>query len=317
MQRILSLLSDNKFHSGEELGEALSVTRAAVWKKLKKLESMGVVVNSVKGRGYRLPTPIELLSESALKKHGLPGNIHLSLAFETESTNNDAKRYISDSQPLPALVSVERQTKGKGRRGRQWESGVAKNLTLSFAWRFDNGPSVIEGLSLAVAVAVVRVLKDLGVPNPGVKWPNDILIDGHKICGILLEMVANQDECYVVIGVGLNIEMDAGAMTQVDQPWTDLVSRLATRPSRNAILANLAKELVEVCELFEGGTGMKHYQHQWQAYDVLFNQPVSVHSANNKRQGVARGIDDKGALMLEENGELVALHGGEISVRRN
>ncbi|ETX09936.1 biotin--protein ligase [Marinomonas ushuaiensis DSM 15871] len=316
MHTVLALLTDNKFHSGEELGVALGVTRAAVWKKLKKLEAIGVTVHSVKGRGYRLPSVIELLSESSLRDCGLPDTVNVELAFETESTNQDAKRYINEGKPLPALISVERQTKGKGRRGRHWESGVAKNLTLSFAWRFENGPSVVEGLSLAAGVAVARVLKKMGIPNPGLKWPNDIQVDGQKICGILLEMVADQDVCDVIIGIGLNIEMDEAFMVSVDQPWTDLVSRVEPRPSRNTILAELTKELVGVCELFEGGHGMKHFQHHWQAYDVLFNQFVTVSSVAQQRQGIARGIDSKGALLIEENGELIALHGGEISVRK-
>jgi BirA family biotin operon repressor/biotin-[acetyl-CoA-carboxylase] ligase len=316
MQAVLALLTDNEFHSGEELGAALGVTRAAVWKKLKKLEAIGVTVHSVKGRGYRLPSPIELLSEVSLREYGLPDVVSVELAFETESTNQDAKHHINDGKPLPTLISVERQTKGKGRRGRQWESGVAKNLTFSFAWRFDNGPSVVEGLSLAAGVAVARVLKKVGIPNPGLKWPNDIQIDGQKVCGILLEMVADQDVCHVIIGIGLNVEMDDAFMTHVDQPWTDLVSRVKPRPSRNYILAELTKELIEVCKLFEDGHGMKHFQHHWQAYDVLFNQSVTVTSVSKQRQGVARGIDQKGALLLEENGELIALHGGEVSVRR-
>jgi BirA family biotin operon repressor/biotin-[acetyl-CoA-carboxylase] ligase len=316
MQAVLALLSDNEFHSGEALGAALGVTRAAVWKKLKKLESIGVTVHSVKGRGYRLPSPLELLSEDALRENGAPDDVRIMLAFETQSTNGDAKQYIAQGQLLPVLFSVERQTHGKGRRGRQWESGVAKNITFSFAWRFDNGPSVIEGLSLAAGVAVARVLKKIGIPNPGLKWPNDVQVDGQKICGILLEMVADQDVCHVIIGIGLNVEMDSAFMTHIDQPWTDLVSRLKSRPSRNFILAELTKELVEVCKLFEDGHGMKHFQHQWQAYDVLFNQAVTVSSVSQQRQGVAKGIDQKGALLLEENGEVVALHGGEISVRR-
>ena len=316
MRAVLALLSDNAFHSGEELGRALGVTRAAVWKRLKKLESIGVVVHSVKGRGYRLPSPLELLTEERLRENGLPDSVNLALPFETESTNIDAKDYIVQGNALPLLISVERQTQGKGRRGRQWASGVAKNITLSFVWRFENGPSVIEGLSLAAGVAVARVLKKLGIPNPGLKWPNDIQIDGQKICGVLLEMIADQDVCHVVIGIGLNVEMDNAFMTHVDQPWTDLVSRLKTRPSRNYILAQLTKELIEVCRLFEDGNGMKHFQHQWQAYDVLFNQPVNVSSVNQKRQGIARGIDQKGALLIEEDGELIALHGGEVSVRR-
>ncbi|MBJ7539511.1 biotin--[acetyl-CoA-carboxylase] ligase [Marinomonas transparens] len=316
MQAILALLSDSKFHSGEELGLALGVTRAAIWKKLKKLEAIGVTVHSVKGRGYRLPVPLELLSEEVLREKGLPNEVGVKLAFETESTNSDAKAYIANGLPLPVLVSVERQTQGKGRRGRQWESGVAKNITMSFAWRFDNGPSVVEGLSLAAGVAVARVLKKQGISNPGLKWPNDVQVDGEKVCGILLEMVADQDVCHVIIGIGINVEMDAGFMTQVDQPWTDLLSKLKHRPSRNGILAELACELVEVCKRFESGYGMKHFQSQWQAYDVLYNQVVAVSSISQQHQGVARGIDEKGALLVETDGQVVALHGGEVSVRR-
>ena len=316
MRAVLALLSDNEFHSGEALGNALGVTRAAVWKRLKKLESIGVVVHSVKGRGYRLPSPLELLSEEVLRENGLPESVNLALPFETASTNTEAKDYIVQGHDLPLLVSVERQTQGKGRRGRQWASGVAKNITLSFVWRFDNGPSVIEGLSLAAGVAVARVLKKIGIPNPGLKWPNDIQVDGQKICGILLEMIADQDVCHVVIGIGLNVEMDDAFMVDVDQPWTDLVSRLKARPSRNYILAELTKELIDVCQLFEDGNGMKHFQHQWQAYDVLFNQPVNVSTVSQNRQGIARGIDQKGALLIEEEGTITALHGGEVSVRR-
>lgn len=316
MQAILALLSDSKFHSGEELGEALGITRAAVWKQLKKLETMGLVIHSVKGRGYRLPAPLELLSSSTLEEYGLPETVALQLKFDTESTNNDAKQYIAMNRPLPVLLATERQTQGKGRRGRQWEGGLAKNLMMSFVWRFESGPSVIEGLSLAVGVAVARVLKKVGVPNPGLKWPNDVQVDGKKLCGILLEMVADQDVCHVIIGIGMNVEMDDKTMAQVDQPWTDLTSRLPQRPSRNQILAELAQELVVVCQAFETGHGMKLYQSQWQAHDVLYNQNITVTSVHQTRHGVARGIDEKGALLMEENGEIVALHGGEISVRR-
>lgn len=316
MQKILSLLSDSKFHSGEELGEALGVTRAAVWKKLKKLESIGVNVNSVKGRGYRLPAPLELLTESALLESGIDKEVALEVLFETDSTNSNAKQHIANGGSLPVLVTAERQTKGKGRRGRQWESGVAKNVTMSFAWRFESGTSVVEGLSLAVGVAVARTLKKLNIPNPGLKWPNDVQIDGQKVCGILLEMVADQDVCHVIIGIGLNVEMDQEVMVTVDQPWTDLASRLGGAPSRNQIIADLTNELVAVCKQFELGHGMKHYQALWQAHDVLFNQSVTVSSISQQRTGIARGIDESGALLIEEDGQLVVLHGGEVSVRR-
>lgn len=316
MQKVLALLSDSKFHSGEELGEVLGVTRAAVWKKLKKLEAIGISVNSVKGRGYRLPKPLEMLSSEALKEHGMDPKVAVNLVFETESTNGDAKEHIARGGVLPYLVTAERQTNGKGRRGRQWASGVAKNITMSFAWRFESGTSAVEGLSLAVGVAVARTLKKLGIPNPGLKWPNDVQIDGQKVCGILLEMVADQDVCHVIIGIGLNVEMEQAVMAAVDQPWTDLASRLGGAPSRNQIIADLTNELVAVCELFEQGHGMKHYHALWQAHDVLFNQPVTVSSISQQRAGIARGIDESGALLIEEDGKIVAFHGGEVSVRR-
>ncbi|SBS30581.1 Bifunctional ligase/repressor BirA [Marinomonas spartinae] len=317
MQRILSLLSDSKFHSGEALGEALGVTRAAVWKKLKKLEAIGIPVHSVKGRGYRLPTPLELLSHEALLEAGLDSSIPVSIVFETASTNGDMKQHINDGVSLPLMIAAERQTQGRGRRGRHWASGVVKNITMSFAWRFENGPSVVEGLSLAVGVVVARTIKKQGIPNPGLKWPNDVQIDGQKVCGILLEMVADEDRCDVIIGIGLNVAMEADVMSSVDQPWTDLASRLSKVPSRNQILADLTNELVAVCHAFEDGHGMKHYQSLWQAHDVLHNQAVAVSSLSQQRTGIAKGIDESGALLIEaEDGVITRLHGGEVSVRR-
>lgn len=316
MQAILALLSDSKFHSGEELGEVLGVTRAAVWKKLKKLESIGVKVHSVKGKGYRLPHTLELLSKERLYEFGVPENVITSLSFNTESTNSDAKDYITRNGRLPALFATEWQTKGRGRRGRQWESAVAKNVMMSFAWRFDGGPNLVEGLSLAVGVGVAQTLRRLGVQKPELKWPNDVQINGKKVCGILLEMVADQDVCHVIIGIGLNIQMNEEDMTKVEQPWTDLSSRLDYIPSRNQVIANITNELVDICSVFAKGNGIKHYQSQWQQHDVLYDQPVVVISASQQREGIAKGINESGALLLEENGELAVIHGGEVSVRR-
>lgn len=317
MREVLALLSDSRFHSGEELGEALGVTRAAVWKRLKKLESLGIQVNSVKGRGYRIPTPIHLLEESKLRAAGVAEHIDIDIPFDTPSTNDVLKQKMALGGELPALVVTEHQTQGKGRRGRSWESGVARNITMSFGWRFEQGPSVVEGLSLAVGVEIAKVLRKLGISNPGLKWPNDIHIDGQKICGILLELVADQDVCRVVIGIGLNVESTPEQEAKVDQPWTDLSSRLTHTPNRNELIAQITQGLEEMCRIFAQGDGMVHYHPQWQAFDVLFNQPVTVYSAGGRQQeGVARGIDGSGALKLETATGIELLHGGEISVRK-
>ena len=317
MREVLKLLSDSKFHSGEALGEALGITRAAVWKRLKKIEMAGIKVHSVKGRGYRIPEPLILLEETRLREAGLPESVAVDIPFDTPSTNDVLKKKISLGAKLPALVVTEHQTKGKGRRGRAWESGVAKNITMSFAWQFEQGVSVVEGLSLAVGVVIAQALRDMGVTNTGLKWPNDIHIDGKKICGILLELMADQDVCRVIIGIGLNVESTPEQQAKVDQPWTDLTSCLSCTPDRNEIIANITKGLVEVCEAFALGEGVKQYHPQWRAFDVLFDQPINVFSGASQRKGIARGIDQSGALLFEtEQGDIELLHGGEISVRK-
>ncbi|TPE50030.1 biotin--[acetyl-CoA-carboxylase] ligase [Maribrevibacterium harenarium] len=317
MRDLLVLLGDGKFHSGEELGECLGMTRAAVWKRLKKLEEKGVRIHSVKGKGYRIPDPITLLNEHKIRSYGISPHIDIAIPFEVDSTNDRLKQRINDKKPLPALVVTERQTNGKGRRGRVWESGVARNITLSFGWQFQVSPVALEGLSLAVGVCVARVLQRLGIQDPGLKWPNDLLLDGKKVCGVLVEMVADQDACNIIIGIGLNLSMAPEFMQSVHQPWTDLASRLAVLPDRNEVIALLTLELIEMCRLFEKGDGMASYRSQWQQFDILIDQSVTVTSAERHQYGTARGIDVRGGLVLElEDGQLVTLHGGEISVRK-
>ncbi|WP_438462672.1 biotin--[acetyl-CoA-carboxylase] ligase [Marinomonas sp. PE14-40] len=314
MRDLLLLLADSQFHSGEELGEALGVTRAAIWKKLKKLETLGIKLHSVKGRGYRLPHEIELLDQAQLDGVGL--DVPIKVCFETKSTNDDVKKHIASGAELPVAVATEIQNQGKGRRGRQWQGGVAKNIMMSFGWRFDNGISVVEGLSLAVGAVVARVLKKHGVESVGLKWPNDVQVEGRKICGILLEMVADQDICDVIIGVGLNVSMSEQDMTEVDQPWTDVMQQTSHKVSRNQILADLVSELEIVCKTFEQGDGLAAYLTEWMQQDVLKNQPVKMTSGKLEELGVARGIDAKGALLFEQDGIVKALHGGEVSVRK-
>lgn len=314
MRDLLLLLADSQFHSGEELGEALGVTRAAIWKKLKKLELLGIRLHSVKGRGYRLPHPLELLDQVQLDAASL--SVPIKVSFETKSTNDDVKKLITSGTQLPVVVATEIQNQGKGRRGRVWQGGVAKNIMMSFGWRFENGISVIEGLSLAVGAGVARVLKRNGVESVGLKWPNDVQVDGKKICGVLLEMVADQDICDVIIGVGLNLSMSEQDMTEIDQPWTDVMQQTSQAVSRNQILLDLVSELEQVCKTFDQGDGLAAYLTEWMQQDVLKNQPVKLISGNREELGVARGIDAKGALLFEQDGIVKSLYGGEVSVRK-
>ncbi len=316
MRDLLLLLSDSQFHSGEELGEKLGVTRAAIWKKLKKLETVGIAIHSVKGKGYRLPTELELLDAEKITRSLEFDTDQMQICFEVDSTNSELKRQIDQGRTLPFVVIAEKQTDGKGRRGRQWEGGVAQNIMLSFGWQFESGTGAIEGLSLAVGVAVARVLKQLGVQNIGLKWPNDILINGQKICGILLEMIANSDVCQVIIGIGLNIKMVPQDMTKVDQPWTDLRTILGAPLSRNHIVTLLTSELTQVCQVFDQGLGMSTLLDEWMQYDVLTGSEVSIQTGNKQEFGVVKGISETGALIVDDGTAIRHLYGGEVSVRK-
>lgn len=315
MQNLLALLSDSQFHSGEELGKELGVTRAAVWKKLKKLDEMGISLHSVKGKGYRLPEKLELLSVDMLKSFGV--SMKTKVLFQTVSTNADVRTLIQEGVTPPILVAAELQSGGRGRRGRVWHGGVGKNVMISIGWHFDQGASVVEGMSLAVGVAVARVLERLGVQGVALKWPNDVLINGKKVCGVLLEMVADQDTCDVVIGLGVNISMDNDNMSLIDQPWTDVKRELGHIIGRNKLIADLTLEIEKVCKEFESGDGLTSYLTEWMQHDALKNENVNVVAGNNSVTGVAKGINSAGAFLLECDGEVKVFHGGEVSVRRH
>lgn len=312
MQELLRLLADSEFHSGEELGQTLGVTRAAVWKKLKKLDELGISLHSVKGRGYRLPEKLDLLVLDKMKGLKIPAY----LTFKTESTNTDVRTLMTNGTKLPFLSVTEIQTQGRGRRGRQWQGGIGRNILMSIGWHFDQGVSVVEGLSLAIGVAVSRVLKGHGVSNVSLKWPNDVLVNNKKICGILLEMVSDQDSCDVVIGLGLNVSVAQVDMSAVDQPWTDLKTELGQAPSRNSLVVALTNSITEVCHSFANGDGLTPYLTEWMQQDALKRQKVKLIVGNREEYGIARGIDASGALLFEQEGSIRALHGGEVSVRK-
>jgi len=220
MLTLLKLLKDGRFHSGQALGAALGVSRSAVWKQLQQLEvEFGLVIHKVRGRGYQLASPLVLLSEleiaAATPSTSWPVHVYDSI----DSTNAEALRLVGKGVVAPFVVVAERQTAGRGRRGRQWVSPFAENIYYSLLLRIDGGMRQLEGLSLVVGLAVLQALRELGIAGAGLKWPNDVLVDNKKIAGILLELVGDPaDVCHVVLGVGINVDMQGADL--VDQLWT-------------------------------------------------------------------------------------------------
>lgn len=318
MIRLVELLSDGQFHSGDALGEALGISRAAVWKQIKKLQGLGVDIFSVKGKGYCLRTALELLSERDIR-HWMPEHSQglvstVDVRDSVTSTNDIAfsKAGLMDSKGYACFA--EQQTQGRGRRGRHWVSPFGSNIYLSVVWHFQSGAAALEGLSIATGIAAAKALESLGCPGVCLKWPNDILVDGEKLGGVLLEMTGDPaGQCQVVVGIGLNMRLSEQDAAQIDQPFTS-ISALGVNVSRNRVAGALLGNVALMLRHFEHH-GFASYAEMWGEYDAFKDKKVAIHVGNQVTKGIARGIDACGGLRLESHNGVTVYKGGELSMR--
>lgn len=314
LRNLLEILSDGNFHSGEELGTQLGVTRAAVWKQLKKLEALNIPLSSVKGKGYRLSDAIQLLDERIIKDNVSSRLDCLEVLLNTESTNSYLLDKASDHMGKRYAVLAEKQESGRGRRGRTWVSPFGKNIYLSMLWSFSGGIGSLEGLSLVIAIAVERALAQLGVDDAKLKWPNDVYLDNKKLAGILLEVSGEYSGyCQVVIGIGLNINLSEFDAENIDQPWAQLSEHLKDT-DRNSIASALIENLIKAIEEFDR-QGFAPFKDYWTERDAFLNREVNLILPNHTRSGLARGVNGKGELLLETEKGLESINAGELSLR--
>lgn len=318
MEALIKHLSDGEFHAGDELGALLGVSRAAVWKQIQKLEGVGLDVQSVKGKGYRLSQPIELLNEELIRQQLDPTArrllISLHTLFQTTSTNDVAMSSVASGAQSGFACLAEQQTSGRGRRGRQWVSPFGSNLYLSVVWEFFNGAAALEGLSLATGVAVAEALTDLGVVGVQLKWPNDLLLHGAKLAGILLEMTGDPSgRCQVVLGIGINHRMPPMAARQIDQAWTR-VDEHCPGISRNALTAAVISRVLLMLEQFQQ-EGFAPFRERWQALDAFNGRSVVVKTGAADLEGIADGVDATGGLRIQTATGLQIMKGGEVTLR--
>ena len=315
---LLAQLNDCQFHSGEALAKQLGVTRAAVWKHLQTLQSQfGIELYAVTGKGYRLSAPIELLDKArihaALSEEFNPLRVETFLSIA--STNQYLLEEMSNAETGKVVVLAEHQSAGRGRRGRSWLSPFGANLYLSLLYRFRQPAQGLMGLSLAVAVAISRALQNVAAIDVQLKWPNDILYQGKKLCGILLEL---QSESFgpaaVVIGIGLNVRLSAQDKEQIEQPCIALEEMVENPLSRNQLAIAVIREVLRVLIEFEQ-SGLGGFQAEWQRQDAYLDRPVCVILGNTKIHGISRGIDENGALLVESRGQIQRYYSGEISLQ--
>ena len=313
---LLQLLADGRLRSGTELADALGVSRTAIWKQLQCLDALGLELEAVRGHGYRLTSPLDLLSEQGIRgmlPAALGRKVSLDLRPDVESTNQSLLALSSLSGGYEVCVA-EQQTQGRGRRGRTWDSPFARNLYLSLAYETEGAMQAIQGVTLIAGVALAEALESLGVRGAALKWPNDVWLNGRKLAGILTELQgAVQDRFRLVIGIGLNVYMAASEVV-IDQPWTSLArEQQVPAGGRNDIAGALISHLVDWLEADEG-VGSPAFRHAWDRFDALAGQPVRV--LGKPLTGVAQGIDEAGCLRLRtETGAEERLSAGEVSIR--
>lgn len=322
--RLIAILSDGSFHSGEELGKTMGISRTGIWKTINKLSEYNLDVHSVRGKGYRLSHPVELLDTDTLMQtlNARTGKLisQLEVFLKCDSTNAylmQKQKTTSNPDTSKAQVCLaEMQTSGRGRRGRKWVSPFGGNIYLSIAKHFAVDPHMLSGLGLALSVAIIRTLNEAGAKDLQLKWPNDILWQNKKLAGILIEMVAESTgPCRVVIGVGLNINLSGPATDEIDQPWVDLNTVMHTLPSRNKLAASLLEQIFIVMGEYER-SGLAAFIGEWRRYDAYAGKQVKLLLHENIINGLCEGIDNMGALLVRTgNGRVQKFSSGEISLR--
>ncbi|WP_339414550.1 bifunctional biotin--[acetyl-CoA-carboxylase] ligase/biotin operon repressor BirA [Pseudomonas sp. EA_35y_Pfl2_R5] len=316
MLALLRLLQDGRFHSGEALGAALGVSRSAVWKQLQALQAeLSLPLHKVRGRGYRLEAPMQLLDADWLNTQVNAPQWQACVLPSVDSTNAEALRLLPAAQSLPYYVLAERQTSGRGRRGRSWVSPFGENLYYSLVVRVEGGMRQLEGMSLAVGLALLQVIRALGVTEAGLKWPNDVLVGDRKLAGILLELSGDPaDVCHVVIGIGLNVNMLAAGPEAIGQPWTSMRAELGRLLSRNELVAELNRQLTRYLDT-QLREGFAAFQDEWQACHLWQGRGVVLTAGGEPIEGEVLGVDRSGAIRLRINGVERSFSGGELSLR--
>ncbi|WP_299205567.1 bifunctional biotin--[acetyl-CoA-carboxylase] ligase/biotin operon repressor BirA [uncultured Amphritea sp.] len=319
--KLLELLRDGQFHSGETLGNALGISRSAICKAAKQLHDYGIAIEPIHGRGYRIPYSIELLNQHTIEQqldNTAKDRLDDLIILHTTHSTNDYLLDLKNSQPNQNIACfAEYQSNGKGRRGRQWLAPFGTNIYHSLLWHFKKDPAEIVGLSLAIALAAVNALKRYGIVDDiAVKWPNDILWQGRKLGGVLLEMVAeHHGYCALVIGIGLNTHIANKFAHCIDQPWVDIQHITQSQPRRNQLAGLLLNETIHTLIAFEQ-QGLQPFLDAWQPLDYMLGKMVTLYTANGNINGVMNGISDKGELVLLcENNQQKRFFNGELSVR--
>lgn len=316
-EHIIKALADGGFISGQALGEQLAISRTAISNHIKLLTEMGLDIYSVTGKGYKLSQPLTLLSYDKILST-LPNDSfipEIEIHSLIDSTNSYLLRRLPNQLTQGQVCLAEFQSAGRGRRGRKWVSPFGSQMYLSMYWHLEQGLSAAMGLSLVSALAVSDAIYSLTNIKVQLKWPNDVYLNGVKLAGILIDLEGQALEpSHSVIGIGLNVSMPSKVAEEIDQKWTDLQSHCKDTIDRNALSSHLIQHLIK--RLYQHQKhGLNDMLAEWHARDFYLNKRVKLLTGERITKGICRGVNNQGALMLEVNGQIKPIYGGEVSLR--
>lgn len=317
--KILELMRDNQdYISGQELCERFGVSRTAVWKAVNQLKEEGYDIEAVRNKGYRLKSAPEVLSESELGSRIRTrwAGRNLSYLKETDSTNNDAKRCMEEGGVHGTLIVAERQTAGRGRRGKLWESPEGTAVYMTIGMRPEFAPDKVSMLTLVMALSVAEAIEEQSGLEAGIKWPNDVVVNKRKVCGILTEMILEAEyiRC-VVTGVGINVNQPS-MPEEIAQTATSLFIEKGEKLSRAALIESVMRHFENNYDCFIGSLDLSELKEAYEARLANKDQLVRVLDPKGEYEGIARGIRCTGELIVElPDGIVREVYAGEVSVR--
>ena len=307
--------------SGAELSQRLGVSRAAVWARIEELRSLGYEIEASPHLGYRfLSAPDVLHADDLLSRLDDARVIGRDIrVFEsTTSTNDVIEKLAHDGVKEGVVVLAESQTRGRGRLGRQWMSPAGKGLWFSVLLRPDLPPQATTQLTVASATALRRALAAETGLRPEIKWPNDILLSGKKVCGILTELSAEVDRVkYVILGIGVDVNLNtADFPAELRDSATSLKAELGKALSRAELAVEILRQLdADYAKIISGGFAA--IADEWEEHCTTIGRQVTIRAGDREVRGRAESLGEDGALLVRtEHGHLERVVGGDVTLAK-
>jgi BirA family biotin operon repressor/biotin-[acetyl-CoA-carboxylase] ligase len=320
--KVLKALLDSKgsFISGETISSSMGITRAAIWKHIKSLLHEGFIIETKPRLGYRLVRIPDILDRTALLESidTIIMGRNLEIYDIIDSTNNRARELALADAPEGTLIVAETQLKGRGRLGRSWISPKGKGIWMSLVLRPDIPPDKAPGITTLVAVAIRRVLNQLTGLDIGIKWPNDIIVNGRKVCGILTEMHGDMDKIYyIVVGIGINANLEESDFpAELTKTATSLYISTGQTVDRRSVIVQIMKEIENIYYQYIKYGNFEAILDECRRYSVTLNKPVIVIGRDEEFEGFAINFDTDGSLLVKkQDGTITKVISGDVSVR--